>query len=35
MKFVNALIKTGITVHRATAAFEVAGKKYPGRIATS
>jgi hypothetical protein len=29
IKFVNTLIKTGVTVHRATAAFEVAGKKYP------
>ena len=28
-KFVNALIKTGVTVHRATAAFTVGGKKYP------
>ncbi len=28
-KFVNALIKTGITIHRATTAFEVGGKKYP------
>jgi hypothetical protein len=28
-KFVNALLKTGTTVHRATAAFEVGGKKYP------
>ena len=28
-KFVNTLIKTGITIHRATAPFEVAGKKYP------
>jgi hypothetical protein len=28
-KFVNALIKTGITIHRATAAFQVAGKSYP------
>jgi len=28
-KFVNALIGTGVTVHRATAAFDVAGKKYP------
>ena len=26
--FINALIKTGITVHRATAAFSVAGRKY-------
>ena len=28
-KFVNALIKTGVTVERASAAFEVAGKTYP------
>ena len=28
-KFVNALIKNGVTVHRATAAFQVAGKTYP------
>src|SRR4029079_11236403 len=28
-QFVNALIKTGITVHRATVAFTVAGKQYP------
>ncbi len=28
-EFINALIKTGITVHRATAAFTVAGKSYP------
>src|SRR5579871_2081449 len=28
-KFINTLIKTGITVHRATAGFEVAGKHYP------
>src|SRR5690242_13634997 len=28
-KFVNVLIGTGVTVHRATAAFEAAGKKYP------
>jgi hypothetical protein len=28
-KFVNALIKAGITVHRATGPFDVAGKKYP------
>jgi len=26
---VNTLVKTGITIHRATAPFEVAGKKYP------
>jgi hypothetical protein len=28
-KFVNALIKTGIVIDRATAAFSVAGKNYP------
>ena len=28
-KFVNALLKTGVTVHRATAAFTAAGKTYP------
>ncbi len=28
-KFVNALLKTGVTVMRATAAFQVAGKSYP------
>ncbi|VTR96331.1 peptidase : Gll0760 protein OS=Gloeobacter violaceus (strain PCC 7421) GN=gll0760 PE=4 SV=1: Peptidase_M14 [Gemmata massiliana] len=28
-KFVNALIGTGVRVHRATSAFEVSGKKYP------
>jgi Zinc carboxypeptidase len=28
-KFVNILIKGGVTVHRATAAFTVAGKQYP------
>jgi hypothetical protein len=28
-KFVNALIKTGVSVHRATAPFTVAGKNYP------
>jgi Zinc carboxypeptidase len=28
-KFVNALLKTGITVHRATAPFAVAGRHYP------
>jgi len=28
-KFVNALIKTGVTVHRATAQFEAAGRRYP------
>jgi hypothetical protein len=28
-KFVNALIKNGVTVHRASQAFEVGGKKYP------
>ena len=29
MKFLNALIKNGVFVERATANFEVAGKKYP------
>ena len=28
-KFVNALLKTGVTVHRATAPFTVGGKSYP------
>ncbi len=28
-RFVNALIKTGVDVHRATAPFSVAGKSYP------
>jgi hypothetical protein len=28
-KFVNTLMKTGVAVHRATAAFSVAGKNYP------
>lgn len=28
-KFINTLIKTGITVHRATTGFDVAGKHYP------
>ena len=28
-KFVNALIKNGITIHRATSSFQVAGKTYP------
>jgi len=28
-KFINTLIKNGITIHRATADFEVAGKRYP------
>lgn len=28
-KFVNALMKTGVDVHRATAAFTVGGKRYP------
>ena len=28
-KFINALIKTGITIHRATASFTVQGKTYP------
>jgi hypothetical protein len=29
VKFVNALIKTGVAVHRATAPFEAAGRRYP------
>ena len=29
IKFVDSLLKTGITVHRATTAFQVAGKSYP------
>lgn len=28
-KFINTLIKNGITIHRATSAFTVAGKSYP------
>ncbi len=28
-KFINALVKVGVTVHRATAQFSVAGKNYP------
>ncbi len=28
-KFINALIKTGVTVHRATSDFQVNGKSYP------
>ena len=28
-KFINTLIKTGITIHRATSEFAVAGKSYP------
>ena len=28
-KFVNALIKTGVAVHRASSGFQVAGKSYP------
>jgi hypothetical protein len=28
-KFVNALLKSGIAIHRATAPFQVAGKSYP------
>ena len=28
-KFINALIKTGITIHRSTASFTVQGKTYP------
>ena len=31
-KFVNALRKTGVTVHRATAPFTVAGKTLSGRL---
>ncbi len=30
-KFVNALLKNGITVHRASAPFEVGGRRYPAR----
>jgi hypothetical protein len=29
VKFANSLIKSGVVVHRATAAFEVGGKRYP------
>jgi hypothetical protein len=29
IKFANTLMKTGVTVHRATAAFTVGGKRYP------
>lgn len=29
VKFVNALVKNGITIHRATQGFSVAGKNYP------
>ena len=29
VKFVNALVKNGITIHRATAAFSAGGKAYP------
>ena len=29
IKFINALLKVGLSVHRATADFTVAGKKYP------
>ncbi len=29
VKFINALVKTGVVVHRATAGFVVAGKRYP------
>jgi hypothetical protein len=29
VKFVNALVKNGITIHRATRAFSVGGKQYP------
>jgi hypothetical protein len=28
-KFINALLKTGVTVHRATAPFAIAGQNYP------
>jgi len=28
-KFINALLKTGITIHRATSPFQVGGKRYP------
>src|SRR4029078_11002109 len=28
-KFVNSLLKSGITIHRAAAPFTVAGKQYP------
>jgi hypothetical protein len=28
-KFINALIKTGVTIHRATGGFEAGGRKYP------
>lgn len=29
VKFINALVKNGITIHRATSAFSVGGKSYP------
>jgi hypothetical protein len=29
VKFINALVKNGVAIHRATAAFTVAGKNYP------
>ena len=29
VRFVNALIKSGVAVHRATAPFTVSGKQYP------
>jgi hypothetical protein len=29
VKFINALVKNGITIHRATSQFSVAGKSYP------
>ena len=29
VKFINALVKNGVTIHRATRAFNVAGKSYP------
>ena len=28
-KFINTLLKVGVTVHRATASFSVGGKNYP------
>jgi hypothetical protein len=28
-KFINALVKNGVTIHRATSAFQVSGKSYP------
>ena len=29
VKFVNTLIKNGVTIHRATREFDVAGTRYP------